>query len=373
MKRIYLDNAATTPVDEEVINLMSSTLKEMYGNPSSIHQEGRKVRTIIEEARKTIANCINASIGEVFFTSCGTESNNMILKNAINDLGVKRFISSKIEHHCVLHTLQAIESNDVQVEYVNLMDDGSIDYNHLEELLGNTDSKTLVTLMHANNELGNLLDLEKVSALCQVHNAYFHTDTVQTMGYYPIDLTKVKINFLAGSAHKFHGPKGVGFVYINNDNQISPYIHGGSQERNMRSGTENVAGIVGMALALKKALIDNKSRRSTIEELKNYTILSLKKKIPNVSFNGNLEFQHYKILSISLPPNPKTDMLIFNMDINGIAVSGGSACSSGVESASHVLSNVYPDSDYKTIRISFSHNNTKEEIDLFIEMLKKSI
>ena len=254
--RIYFDNAATTPIAPEVVAIMTEVMTETYGNPSSVHREGRTARSLIEKARKTIANCINASIGEIFFTSGGTESSNMALKCAVRDLGVKRFISSKMEHHCVLHTLEILEQTQgIAIDFVNIDAKGIVDYAHLEDLLKQSEEKTLVSLMHANNELGSLLDLQRVSDLCQEYGAYLHSDTVQTMGHIPIDVEKTKINFLTGGAHKFHGPKGVGFIYINGETSIKPYLDGGSQERNMRGGTENIYGIIGMAKALELSLI----------------------------------------------------------------------------------------------------------------------
>jgi cysteine desulfurase len=373
-KRIYLDNAATTPLDPQVIEAMQNAMIHHYGNPSSIHNEGRSVRTVIENARKVVAKSLNASISEIFFTSCGTESNNMVLKNAIKDLDVKHIITSRIEHHCVLNTVLSLQKNtEVTISWVQLDEYGMIDMVHLEQLLANNADKTLVSLMHANNELGNLIDLKIVGELCRKYKALFHTDTVQTIGYYPIDLTDLKIDFLSGSSHKFHGPKGAGFLYINHDNILSPFIDGGSQERNMRGGTENTIGIVGLSKALEIAIENMQSSRSKIEALKQYAIEKITNNIYGVQFNGNQASQHYKILSISFPPTSKTELLVFNLDINGIAVSGGSACSSGVESASHVLSTVMPDSDMKTIRVSFAHYNTFEEIDYLIEMIKKSI
>ncbi len=373
-RRIYLDNAATTALDTQVINAMHEVMVSFYGNPSSIHSEGRTVRTLIENARKVVAKSINASIGEIFFTSCGTESNNMVLKNAVQDLGVERIITSKIEHHCVLNTVLAIQKyHEIEVCWIDLDENGVFNIQQLEELLSYSEKKTLVSLMHANNELGNLIDLSAIGKICTTYNALFHTDTVQTIGYYPIDVNLLNIDFLSGSSHKFHGPKGAGFLYINNKHTITPFIHGGSQERNMRGGTENTIGIIGLAKAIEIAAENLDSRRLSIELLKKYAVESLSSNFEGIKFNGNTHSQHYKILSISFPPTSKTELLVFNLDINGIAVSGGSACSSGVESASHVLSTVMPDSEMKTIRISFAHYNTFEEIDYLIKMIKKSI
>ena len=268
-KRIYFDNAATTPLRQEVIDIMAEAMSDLYGNPSSIYLEGRTARAAVEQARKTIANCLGASIGEVFFTSCGTESNNMALKCAVRDLGVKRIISSPIEHHCILHSLNSIEAgSDTQVEYLRLMPNGRPDLEHLRELLSQNAPKTMVSLMHSNNEIGTMIDLDEVSAICEEFGALFHSDTVQTVGYFPIDVSKTNISFLSGSGHKFYGPKGTGFIYINSDNIIKPYLDGGSQERNMRGGTENIYGILGIAKALEIATNDMEDHRQHIESIR---------------------------------------------------------------------------------------------------------
>ena len=373
--RVYFDNAATTPISKEVIELMADLMKTHHGNPSSIHKEGREARTIIEEARKTIAQNIGASIGEIFFTSGGTESNNMVLKCAVRDLGVQKIISSPIEHHCILHALEALEkSTDVNVEYVEVDNKGCVNFEHLEYLLSMSKEKTLVSLMHCNNEIGTLMDLDKVSRICQKHEAYFHTDTVQTMGYFPIDVSTTKINFLAGAAHKFHGPKGVGFIYINGDNIIKPMIDGGSQERNMRAGTENIYGIAGMAKALEDACANMESKREYISGLRSYMKAQLLEHFEDIQFNGDHEGSfHYKTISVSFPPSPKSDLMLLNLDILGICASGGSACSSGAEKGSHVLEGIQAPADRKSIRFSFSKYNSMEEIDFVIEKLKTII
>ncbi len=371
--RVYFDNAATTPLSEEVLEAMLPYLRGNYGNPSSIHADGRKARTAIEDARKTVAQHLNASIGEIFFTSGGTESNNMALKCAVRDLGVQRIISSRLEHHCVLHTLETLEkAEQVKVSFVNIDDKGRIDLEHLTALLKEDASKTLVSLMYANNEIGTLLDIQKVADLCQEHQALFHSDTVQAVGHFPIDVQATGFSFLAGSAHKFHGPKGTGFVYINGDNIIKPYVDGGSQERNMRAGTENVAGITGLAKAFDLSCTNMQERHDYIDGLRTYFIGQLKENFPDIVFNGDYDGQYlHKILSVSFPPSPKNELIIFNLDIAGISVSGGSACSSGVESGSHVMAALQPDDLSKTVRFSFSHYNTKEEIDFVMEKLKK--
>ena len=370
MSRIFLDNSATTPLDPDVLEAMTAVMAEHYGNPSSIHAEGRRARALIEAARKTVANVLNCSIGEIFFTSGGTEANNMALKNSVRDLGVKRIISSPLEHHCVLHSLNSIEAAGLAtVEMVRIDERGNVDLEDLKRLLASGEQKTLVSLMHANNEIGNLLPLEDVAAICEEHGALFHCDTVQTMGYYPIDLDKTKVSFLSGSAHKFYGPKGVGFIYINNDNIIKPYLDGGAQERNMRGGTENIYGIVGLAKALDKAIAEREERTTHITDLKNYFHKSLLEKYPEVQFNGDPEGGHYKVLSVSFPESAKGDLLLMNLDLNGISASGGSACSSGIDVGSHVVGHLSPDSKRHTIRFSFSHHNTREEVDTVVEKL----
>ncbi len=371
--RVYLDNAATTPLSEEVLEAMLPYLKQHYGNPSSIHADGRKARTAVEDARKIVANCLNASLGEIFFTSGGTESNNMALKCAVRDLGVQRIISSKLEHHCVLHALESLENEqDIDIVFVRTDDKGRIDIAHLEALLQDQSKPTLVSLMYANNEIGTLLDVEKVSTLCKDNKALFHSDTVQAVGQFPIDVQQTYYSFLSGSAHKFHGPKGTGFIYINADNIIKTYLNGGSQERNMRPGTENIAGITGLATALQIACTHQEERRTYIDDLRTYFIEQLQSNFSDIHFNGDYDGQYlHKVLSVSFPPNPKTDLIVFSLDIAGVSVSGGSACSSGVESASHVLGALQADDLRKTVRFSFSHYNTKEEIDFTIEKLKE--
>ncbi|MFK8165277.1 MAG: cysteine desulfurase family protein [Lewinella sp.] len=374
MDRIFLDNSATTPIDPEVLAAMTEVMAQNYGNPSSIHAEGRQARALIEQARKTVANTLNCSIGEIFFTSGGTEANNMALKNSVRDLGITRIISSPLEHHCVLHSLDAIrESGNATVEMVGIDERGNVDLLDLEKRLGASSEKTLVSLMHANNEIGNLLPLEEVAALCETAGALFHCDTVQTMGYFPIDLDATRVNFLSGSAHKFYGPKGVGFVYINNDNIIKPYLDGGAQERNMRGGTENIYGIVGLAKALEKAVAEREARAAQIQTLKQHFHDALKAKYPQVTFNGDPANGHYKVLSVSFPSSPKGDLLLMNLDLNGISASGGSACSSGIDVGSHVIGHLHPDSKRHTIRFSFSHHNTTAQVDYVVEKLEGMI
>ncbi len=368
---IFFDNAATTPLSEAVLEVMVEMMRHNNGNPSSIHADGRKARAAIEQARKQIAKYLNASIGEIFFTSGGTESNNTALKCAVRDLGVQRIISSPIEHHCVLHSLEALEKTGaVELVYVQLDEKGRVVLSDLEKLLQNREKKTLVSLMHANNEVGSMIDLDTVSQLCRQYGAFFHTDTVQTMGYYPIDVSTTTISFLSGSAHKLHGPKGTGFLYINGNNKIKPFIDGGAQERNMRGGTENIYGIIGLAKAMELAYENMETRRTHIREVRDYLRHQLENSLEGIQFNGDPDQGHYKLLSVSFPPSSKSDMLLFNLDIAGISVSGGSACSSGADQGSHVIAALHSDPSRTTIRFSLSHLNTIEEVDFLIEKLK---
>ncbi|MBL7813748.1 MAG: cysteine desulfurase [Saprospiraceae bacterium] len=369
--RVYFDNAATTPLDPSVIAVMTEAMNHLFGNPSSIHADGRMARAAIEEARKKVAKLIGASIGEVFFTSGGTEANNMVLKNAVRDLGVRRIISSPIEHHAVLHTLHNLKkTSHIDVDMVAINEKGQISLDHLEDILRGSNVKTLVSLMHANNEIGTMIDLDAVSELCARYGALFHSDTVQTLGFYPINVSKTKIHFLNGSAHKFHGPKGVGFVYINADSMIKPFIDGGSQERNMRGGTENTAGIVGLAKALELAYTHVEERRAQMAHLRNLLISHLLEEFEDIQFVGDTEGGSYKVLNVSFPPTPKSELMLFNLDIAGISASGGSACSSGAEGGSHVLDALAIDPTRKCIRFSFSHLNTEENVLFLIDKLK---
>jgi len=372
MQRVYFDNAATTPISDAVIEAMVPVLKQHYGNPSSIHAEGRSVRTLLESARRVVAQQIGASTADVFFTSGGTESNNMALKCAVRDLGVQRIISSPMEHHCVMHTIESLEKYQ-GVEVVLLPVDalGRIDINALEQALqAGQGKKTLVSLMHANNEIGTMIDLDAVSALCSHYNALFHTDTVQTIGHFPINVNHTKINFFSGAAHKFHGPKGVGFIYINPDSPIKPLMDGGAQERNMRGGTENVYGIVGLAKALEIASNELEARSNHIRDLRDYMRTQLQTQFPDIQFNGDLDgLCLYTVLSVSFPPGPKNELLLLSLDIAGVSASGGSACSSGAEKGSHVLEAIGADPERKSIRFSFSHYNTREEVDFVVKQL----
>ncbi|MFT7153939.1 MAG: cysteine desulfurase [Alteromonas macleodii] len=367
---IYLDNAATTQIDSEVIEAICKVMEENYGNPSSVHAFGRKARAEIEKARRTASSFLKVSPAEIFFTSGGTEADNMAILCSIRDLGVKHIITSKIEHHAVLHAVEAAEvKGDVGVSFVKLTENGHIDMTHLEQLL-KTDKKTLVSLMHANNEIGNLIDLKKVSALCRANGAYFHSDTVQTMCHYEFDVSELDIDFITASAHKFHGPKGVGFLYINSNVSIKPMIHGGAQERNMRGGTENICGIVGLAKAMEVAHRDLEMHHKHVQGLKTYMIEQLRKSIPDVRFNGDAEGKAlYTVLNVCFPNTPISEMLLFNLDIMGISASGGSACSSGSSVGSHVLAELNRDMQRPAIRFSFSKNNTNKEIDHTVEQL----
>lgn len=372
--KVYLDNAATTPIDEEVYETMLPVFKNHFGNPSSVHSFGRASRAIIEKARKQVAQLINAAPSELFFTAGGTEADNMVLRMATKDLNVNHIITSEVEHHAVLDTAKIVAANNqLKLSFVKLDDKGYVDYNHLQELLAaHKDKTTLISLMHANNEIGNLLDLKKVSDLAQQYNAYFHSDTVQTMGHYKFDMQQQKIDFITCSAHKFHGPKGIGFLYVNNRLKISPMITGGSQERNMRAGTENIYGIVGLAKAMEVAYRDLEAHKNHILSLKNYMIEQLENNIPGIDFNGDPKGDSlYTVLNVRFPDSELNEVLIYKFDIEGIAVSGGSACSSGSNVGSHVLNALGVDNNRPSIRFSFSKYTTKEEIDYTINVIKQ--
>ena len=370
--KVYLDNAATTRLDDKVFDTMVPFMKEEYGNPSSIHAFGRKTRSAIEGARKTVAKLLNVSPSEIFFTSGGTEADNMAINQSIDTLGITHAITSKIEHHAVEHTLQILEkAGKVKLSWVNVDEKGNVDLNHLEELL-KTNERSLVSLMHANNEIGSLLPLERVGEICEKYDAVFHSDTVQTMGHYPMDLQKIKVHFVTCAAHKFHGPKGVGFLYIKHNIKIKPMILGGAQERNMRGGTECTQGIIGLAKALEICYEEMDEHIAHIQGLKNYMKEQLEKAIPGIEFNGETGNANslYTVLNCRFPAHPDAEMMLFNLDIAGIAASGGSACSSGSNQGSHVLRGIGIDTSRASIRFSFSKYNTKEEIDYTIEKLK---
>ena len=373
--QVYFDNAATTALDERVLEAMLPFMKNHYGNPSSVHAAGREVRTAIEKSRKKVAELLHANPSEIFFTSGGTEADNTALLCGIESLDITHAITSPLEHHAVLHTLEkCADKGLVQLSFVEVDQKGNLNMDHLEELL-KKEGNPLVSLMHANNEIGNLYDIEGIGQLCKEHNAFFHTDTVQTIGHYPHYLKDTAANAIAGSGHKFHGPKGSGFLYIKKDKKIQPLIYGGNQERNMRGGTENVYGIVGLAKALEIAYDDMSNHKAHIEEIKKHFISQLKTHIPGVAFNGlssDLDKSLYTVLNISLPPSEANrGMVLFNLDLQGIAASGGSACSSGAVVGSHVLNalNVSPGRD--AVRFSFSRFNSLEEVDFTVEKLKE--
>ena len=373
MKRVYLDNAATTPISKEIIELMSSLMKHQFANPSSTHSEGRKSKTIVEESRSIIAKILNTYPRNIFFTSGGTESDNMAIKMSIENYNIKHAITSRISHHAVLYPLEKLaKENKIKLSYVKLDENGLVSFSDLENLLKNN-SRTFVSIMHANNEVGVIQDIEKIGLICQNYNAIFHSDTVQTIGHYQIDLQKINIDFLAASAHKFHGPKGIGFIYISDNVKISPFIIGGAQERNMRAGTENIHSISALAKAMELAYENLDNDMMYIKKLKSYMIEKLKLYIPDVQFFSNsndLDNSLYTVLTVSFPLTKNSEMLLFNLDIAGVSCSGGSACASGSNKGSHVLSYFDPNAKRTGIRFSFSKYNTFEDIDFTIQKLK---
>jgi cysteine desulfurase len=375
MNKIYFDNAATTALDPAVLEHMMPFLTEKFGNPSSIYSYGRETRMAIETARKSVAKILNAHPAEIFFTSGGTESSNTAISASIRDLGCRHIITSPIEHHAVSHTVEHLDNLDVtKVSYVKLLPNGHVDIDDLEKLLASSEEKTLVTLMHANNEIGNILDINAVGELCKLYNAIFHSDTVQTVGHFPFDLRNTPVHFITGAAHKFHGPKGVGILYINENVKIKPFMHGGGQERNMRAGTENVYGIAGFAKALEIATSNYETDSAYIGTLKYYMMDELKKAIKGVAFNGDvLGSSLYTVLSVSFPKTEKSEMILFNLDINHICASGGSACTSGADAGSHVIRAINNNPNQVTVRFSFSKHNTKAEVDAVVEKLKELV
>ena len=372
MKKVYLDNASTTAIRTEVIQEMTKVMTEDFGNPSSTHSFGRNAKSILELSRKSIAKHLNITAQEIIFTSCGTEANNWILRSVVKDLKVKRIITSKIEHHAVLYTLLSLQSEyGIQIDYVAVKPNGEIDITDLVQLLSQ-ETKTLVSLMHVNNETGTILDLERVGRICKQYNVLFHSDTVQSIGKTEIDLQAIPIDFIVASAHKFHGPKGVGFAFVRKNSGLQPIFYGGEQEKGLRAGTEAVHQIAGMAKALEHSYINLETERTYISELKNYLITQLEIEFPAVIINGTVD-GFYNILNVLLPfSEDKTAMILFHLDMKGIAVSRGSACQSGTIKPSHVLAEMLSNEDLKkpSLRISFSHYNTKEDIDLLIEALK---
>lgn len=380
MENVYLDSAATTQMRKEVVDKMSEVLHTDFGNPSSTHSFGRSAKSIIENARKTIAGYLNVSASEIIFTSGGTEADNLTLNSAVRDLDVKRIITSKIEHHAVLYTVEQLKNCfAIEIEYVNLLEDGNIDLEDLEKRLKNSDQKTLVSLMHINNEIGNRLDIEKTGKLCREHDALFHSDTVQSIGHFEMDLKELPVDFTAVSAHKFHGPKGVGFAYVRKNTGLKPLIFGGEQERGFRAGTEGVHNIVGLAESFKIAYDNLDKEKEYVSGLKKHFIEELKSNIPEIKFNGtsgDLEKSTYTLVNVCLPISAeKATMLLFQLDLKGIACSKGSACQSGSESGSHVLNAILPEADLKrpSLRFSFSSFNTKEELDYVVEILSAYI
>lgn len=372
MNRIYLDNAATTPLAPEVFEAMVPVLREQFGNPSSIHAFGRQTRAVVERARRKVAELLHCTPGEIIFTSGGTEADNMVLHSCVRDLGVKHIITSAIEHHAVELTATRIgEQAGVLVHWVRLEPDGKPDVSHLRELLARTRGQgVLVSLMHANNEIGTRIDLDGIGALCREHGALFHSDTVQTMGHYAFDLSTLPVDFITCAAHKFHGPKGVGFLYMRSGAGLKPMILGGSQERNMRGGTENIAGIVGLAKAMELAYSHLMDHQDHVSGLKEHMRRRLIDSIPGVAFNGDTSTEAlYTVLNVRFPDDGKAEMLIYNLDIEGIACSGGSACSSGSNKGSHVLAALYPDVTGANIRFSFSRYTTREDVDRTVDTL----
>ncbi|MCH2225459.1 MAG: cysteine desulfurase [Crocinitomicaceae bacterium] len=369
---VYLDNAATTPIAPEVIEAMLPVLKDGFGNPSSTHSYGRNSKALLETSRRSIAKHLNCQPSEIIFTSGGTEADNMAIQSAVKLSGVKHIITSTIEHHAVGHTVESIEKSDnVRVSYVKLDDNGTVDLEDLERLL-KTEEKTLVSLMHANNEIATILPLETVSKLCRKYNALFHSDSVQTMGHYNFDLSKLDIDFLTCAGHKFHGPKGSGFLYSNKNTKIDSLIHGGSQERGLRGGTENVYGIVGLAKAMDLAYEDVEGHQKHVQSLKSYMISELTAHFDDIGFHGEIDPEKslYTVLNVCFPATEKSGMLLFTLDLKGVAISGGSACTSGASTGSHVLRGINADTNRPNVRFSFSRYTTKEEIDYALEQVK---
>jgi cysteine desulfurase len=370
--RVYLDNAATTPIAKEVVEAMLPVLENGFGNPSSTHFFGRQTKALIETSRRTVAKLLNCQASEIIFTSGGTEADNMALFSSVQLMGVKHIITTAIEHHAVGHTAEAIEKAGLaKVSYVKIDEKGHVDLTDLERLL-QTGEKTLVSLMHANNEIATLIPIKKISEICRKHNALFHSDTVQTMGHYAFDLADLDIDFITCAAHKFHGPKGIGFLYVNKNVKVEALIHGGAQERGFRGGTENVYGIVGLAKAMELAYEDVAAHQAHVQTLKTYMIEQLKASFDTISFHGETDPERslYTVLNVCFPKTDKAGMLLFTLDLKGVAVSGGSACSSGAAKGSHVLEGINADMTRPNARFSFSRYTTKEEIDYALEQVK---
>lgn len=369
---VYLDNAATTPLHPQVIEAMVASMTTVFGNPSSTHSMGRIARTEIEKARKTVASVLGCSPSEIFFTSGGTEADNMALRCGVRDLGVKHLISSKIEHHAITHTLDELEKEgSVTVSYVGVSSRGILQLDELEELLLRHPN-SMVSLMHANNEIGNIIDLQQIGGMCRKYGAYFHSDTVQTIGQFAFQLSDIPVDIINAAAHKFNGPKGVGFIYIRSGLALKPILHGGAQERNMRGGTENVYGIIGLAKALELAYSDLNEKQQHIKKIKTHMINALLGAVPGVSFNGDYDGNSLNsVLNVSLPPSPNAEMVLFNLDIAGICASGGSACSSGSAIGSHVLAELGVPKERAAVRFSFGKQTTIEEVDYAVKTLRQ--
>ena len=373
---VYFDNAATTPLDKKVLEKMLPYMEQGYGNPSSIHKKGREIKSAIEKSRSKIAELLSCEPGEIFFTSGGTEADNMFLINTVIEKNIDVLITTKLEHHAVLHCCDYLSKvNKTKIRFVETNEKGDINYQDFEDAL-KSNKRSLVSLMHGNNEIGNINNLKKISKICTQHNAILHSDTVQTIGHYKIDLNDINIDGIVGSAHKFHGPKGVGFLYLNNKHKISPYIHGGSQERNMRGGTENVYGIIGLAEALKISCEEMDEHKEKIISVKRKMIELLKNKIDGIKFNGlsdNLEKSLYTVLNVSIPGIDDQQMFLFNLDMNNIAASGGSACSSGSDIGSHVLAEIKKYDGHSSIRFSFNKYNSIEEVEYVVDKILEII
>ena len=369
---VYFDNAATTPISKKVLDKMIPYMEDGFGNPSSIHKRGREIKSVIEKSRSKVADILSCEPGEIFFTSGGTEADNMFIINTVLEKKIDTIITSKVEHHAVLHCCDYLnKTQNINIKYVSINDNGEVDLDDLEKITSNN-KNSLVSLMHGNNEIGNINDLKTISKICEKNNVVFHSDTVQTVGHYAIDLNKINIQGIVGSAHKFHGPKGIGFLYLNNKHKISPFIHGGAQERNMRGGTENVYGIVGLSEALTLAYENMATHKEKIIALKIHMIESLKQKVKGVKFNGlssDLDNSLYTVLNASIPNVDDQQMFLFNLDINNIAASAGSACSSGSDSGSHVLKEIKTEEGFVNVRFSFSKYNSIEEVDYVINKI----
>ena len=369
---VYFDNAATTPISKKVLDKMIPFMEDGFGNPSSIHKRGREIKSVIEKSRSKVADILSCEPGEIFFTSGGTEADNMFIINTVLEKKIDTIITSKIEHHAVLHCCDYLnKTHNTNIKYVSINERGEVDLEDLEKIISNN-KNSLVSLMHGNNEIGNINDLKNISKVCEKNNVIFHSDTVQTVGHYPINLNEINIHGIVGSAHKFHGPKGIGFLYLNNKHKISPFIHGGAQERNMRGGTENVYGIVGLSEALTLAFENMNPHKNQITALKSYMIESLQQKVKGVKFNGlssDPDKSLYTVLNVSIPNVDDQQMFLFNLDINNIAASAGSACSSGSDSGSHVLKEIKTEEGFVNVRFSFSKYNSIEEVDYVINKI----